>query len=76
MGGKTICDALDDLIPIVQFKKGEKQPSMSVTFSKVTVNFTKSNTPPWVFSTFSKLHKWYQIAQRIIFSGIMLICYP
>ena len=25
-------------------------------------NFTKSNTPPWVFFTFFKLHKWYQIA--------------
>ena len=24
--------------------------------------FTKSNTPPWVFFTFFKLHKWYQIA--------------
>ena len=22
-------------------------------------------TPPWVFSTFYKLYKWYQIAQRI-----------
>ena len=27
-------------------------------------NFTKSNNPPWVFSTFFKLFKWYQIAQR------------
>ena len=27
-------------------------------------NFTKSNTPPWVFFTFFKLYKWYQIAQR------------
>ena len=26
-------------------------------------NFTKSNTPPWVFFTFFKLYKWYQIAQ-------------
>ena len=25
-------------------------------------NFTKSNTPPWVFFTFLKLHKWYQNA--------------
>ena len=24
----------------------------------------KINTPPWVFFTFFKLHKWYQIAQR------------
>ena len=24
-------------------------------------NFTKINTPPWVFFTFLKLYKWYQI---------------
>ena len=28
-------------------------------------NFTKSNTPPWVFFTFFKLYKWYQIKQSI-----------
>ena len=29
-------------------------------------NFTKSNSPPWVFFTFFfKLYKWYQIAQSI-----------
>ena len=35
-------------------------------------NFTKINTPPWVFSMFFKLYKWYQIAQRIAFmlSGV------
>ena len=27
-------------------------------------NCTKSDTPPWVFFTFFKLKKWYQIAQR------------
>ena len=30
-------------------------------------NFTKINTPPWVFFTFLNLYKWYQIAQRTIF---------
>ena len=30
-----MCDALHDLVPFVQFKKGEKHPWMSVTFSKV-----------------------------------------
>ena len=30
-------------------------------------NFTKINTPSWVFFTFFKLHKYYQIAQRITF---------
>ena len=28
-------------------------------------NFTKSNTPPWVFSMFFTLYKWQQIGQRI-----------
>ena len=28
-------------------------------------NITKSNTPPWVFFTFFKLQKWYQIAQSV-----------
>ena len=28
------------------------------------INFTKINTHPWVFFTFFKLYKWYQIAQR------------
>ena len=30
-------------------------------------NFTKSNTPPWLFFTFFKLYKWYQIAQSNIY---------
>ena len=53
----TIFDALRDLVPFVQFKKREKHPWRSVTF-------TKSSTPPWVFFTFLKLYKWYQIAQN------------
>ena len=28
-------------------------------------NFTKINTPTWMFFTFFKVYKWYQIAQRI-----------
>ena len=32
---KIIGDALRDLLPFVQFKKREKHPSRSVTFSKV-----------------------------------------
>ena len=30
-----LCDALRDLVPIVQFKKLEKHPWVSVNFSKV-----------------------------------------
>ena len=46
----------------LQSKKGEKRPWRSVNFSK-GCNFTKSNTPSWVFFTFlnctnrTKLHK-------------------
>ena len=60
-------DVFRDLMPLVQFKKCEKHPWMSVNFS---------NTPPWGFFAFLKLYKWYQIAQRIthvsycIFYGI------
>ena len=31
-----ICDALHDLVPFLQFIKGEKHPWRRVTFSKVT----------------------------------------
>ena len=33
-------------------------------------NFTKSNTPPWVFFTFLKLYKCYQITQNITYSDL------
>ena len=32
-------------------------------------NFTKINTPAWVFFTFFKLYKCYQIAQRITYNN-------
>ena len=66
MNLNCICNALRGLVPFVQFKKREKHPRRSVTFSKVA-GFTKSNTPPWVFFTFFKLYKWYQIAHCITF---------
>ena len=31
-------------------------------------NFTKINTPPWMFFTFFKLYKSYQITQPIAYS--------
>ena len=65
-----IWDVLRDLVPSVQFKKREKHPWRSVTFSplvklEAAYNFTKSNTPPWLFFTLFKLYKWYQTAQSI-----------
>ena len=41
-----------------------------VKFQTSATSFTKSNTPPWVFFTFFKLYKWYQIAQRTTNVGI------
>ena len=35
------CDALRDLVPFVQFKKREKHPWRSVTFSKVAGKLLK-----------------------------------
>ena len=47
---QNICGALRDLVPCAK------------SLAKAC-NFTKSNTPPWVFFTFFKLYEWYQIAQ-------------
>ena len=72
---QNIFGALGDLVPFVQFKKGEKHPWKSATFSKVAgkaCDFTKSNALPWVFFTVFKLYQWYQIAQRISFFWIFL----
>ena len=57
-------------VPFVQFKKREKHLWRSVNFSKVAglaCNFTKINTPPWVFFTFFKLYKWYLSVQSITY---------
>ena len=51
-----ICGALHDLVPFVQFKKREKHPWRSVNFQPTTL-----------LKYFTKLYKWYQIAQRITF---------
>ena len=40
-----------------------------VKFQASACNFTKINTPPWVFILFLKLHKWYLIAQRITYDS-------
>ena len=67
-----ICDALCDLVPFIQIKKRAKHPWRSVNFS---CNFTKINTPPWVFFTFFKLYKWCQIAQRTTYVILCAIWY-
>ena len=32
-------------------------------------NFMKCNTPEWVFFTFFKLYRWYQIVQRVTYGS-------
>ena len=65
---KGAIHVLRDVVPFVQFKKREKHTWRSVTFSKIVKpkasNFTKCNTPPWVFFAFVKLYKWHPIAKR------------
>ena len=40
---------------------------LSVKLQAEACNFTKCNTPLWVFYTFLKLCKWHQIAQSITY---------
>ena len=56
-----IWDALRDLVVFVQFKEREKHTWRSITIC----NYTKINTLPWVFFTFFKLYKCYQIDEPI-----------
>ena len=65
-----------DLVAFAQIKKREKHRWRSVKFSKEACNFTKINTPPWVFFTFFKLYKCYQIAKRITYAKLIIIFTP
>ena len=42
----------------------------------VQLQATESNTPLWVFFTFFKLYKWYQIAQCITYECLSATVYP
>ena len=43
-------------------KKTYGEVLLLVKLQTLACNFTKNSTPPWVFFTFFKLRKWYQIA--------------
>ena len=61
----SIYGALRDLVAFEEIRKREKHPWASVNLIKLQAlacNFTKINTPPWVFFTFLKLYKCSQIA--------------
>ena len=50
------CDALPDLVPFAQFKKCENTNcGVFLLVKSEACNFTKSNTPPWVFFAFFKI---------------------
>ena len=64
---KETCAELHDLVTFVQFKIRENTHGGVLILVKLQAeafNFIKINTPPWVFFTFLKLYKWYQIEQR------------
>ena len=67
-----IWNALHDFLPFAQINKRENTHGWVLLLVKLQAeacNFTKSETPPWIFFTFLKLYKWNQIAQRITWSG-------
>ena len=73
----TICDALRNLAPFVQFEKRGKQPWRCVALCKVSgfrsglnSDFTQSNTPPWVFFMILRFYKWYKITQSISYQAV------
>ena len=45
-------------------KKTDRGVLILVKLQASACNFTEINTPQWVFFTFFKLYKWYQIAQH------------
>ena len=51
-------------------RTSKKRPKYALQISEVNraCDFTKSNTPPWVFSTYFKLHKWYQNTKNITYN--------
>ena len=70
---RNIWDAFAMFYHLYNFKKHEKQPWRSVTFSNVA-GVTKSSIPPWVLFMFFKLYKWYKVAQSIKASLIYFTC--
>ena len=60
-----LCAILYYLYNLKNIKNTHGGMLLLVKLQAKACNVTKSNTPPWMFCTFFKLYKWYQIAQRI-----------
>ena len=56
------CDALGDLVLFVDLKNMKNTHGGELLLVKLQAS---KHTQPWVFFTFFKLFKWYQIAQNI-----------
>ena len=66
---QKICSVLCDLVPFVHLYNLKNVKS---THGGVLLLVkSKSNTPPWAFLTFLKLHKWYQTPQHITYQRLM-----
>ena len=69
-----LCDALRDLVPFIQFKNVKNTHGGELLLVKLqasTCNFTERNIHSWVFSTFFKLSKQYQIAKSISYFQLL-----
>ena len=57
------------------FKPFQKIEYLYFGLNSVSIQFisTTQFNPPWVFFTFFKLYKWYQIAQRITISSNLIV---
>ena len=63
-----LSDALHDFRHLYKFKKVKNAHGGVILLLKLQAkvcNFTESNTHPWMFFTFFKSFKWYQITQSI-----------
>ena len=60
---KINCDALRDLVLFVDLKNTKSTHGGELLLVKLQAS---KNTHPWVFFTFFKLYKWYQIITQNI----------
>ena len=68
-----ICDALRDLVPLIQFKKHEKKSDggmlLLVNLQAPVCDFTKTNTLPCVFHVFKIVQTVPNRTKRLISNG-------
>ena len=64
-----VCAIWYHLYNLKNVKNTHEEVLLLVKLQALACNFTKSNTSPWVFFTFFKLHKWYQTVQSVSYRG-------